>query len=46
MSLPSVHESYVNKTGLPDLAAISGLAEQEAQRRLKQAGYNELPASR
>jgi Ca2+-transporting ATPase len=36
----------VNKTGLPDLAAISGLAEQEAQRRLKQEGSNELPSSR
>jgi P-type Ca2+ transporter type 2C len=46
MSQPSIKEPYVNKTGLPDLAAISGLAEQEAQRRLKQEGYNELPASR
>jgi len=46
MSLPSVHDSSVKKTGLPDLAAISGLAEQEAQRRLKQEGRNELPSSR
>ena len=46
MSLPSVHEPYVNKTGLPDLSAIAGLSEQEARRRLKQEGYNELPASR
>jgi P-type Ca2+ transporter type 2C len=46
MSLPALREQYVNNTGLPDLAAIGGLAEQEAQRRLKQAGYNELPASR
>lgn len=45
MSLPSVHEPHVKKTGLPDLAAISGLAEQEAQRRLKQEGTNELPLS-
>ena len=46
MSLPSVKELYVNNTGLPDLAAIGGLSEQEAQRRLKQEGYNELPSSR
>lgn len=46
MSLASVHDSYVRKTGLPDVAAIGGLAEQEAQRRLKQEGPNELPSSR
>ena len=46
MSLPSVKGPYVNNTGLPDLAAIDGLSEQEAQRRLKQEGYNELPSSR
>jgi len=46
MSLPALREQYVNNTGLPDLAAIGGLSVQEAQRRLKQAGYNELPASR
>jgi len=46
MSLPALREQYVNNTGLPDLAAMGGLSVQEAQRRLKQAGYNELPASR
>jgi Ca2+-transporting ATPase len=46
MSLPALREQYVNNTGLPDLAAIGGLAKQEAQHRLKQEGYNELPASR
>ncbi len=46
MSLPSVREPYVSTAGLPDLAAIGGLSEQEAQRRLKQEGYNELPSSR
>jgi len=46
MSLSLSNEHSLNNTGLPDLAAIGGLAEQEAQRRLKQAGYNELPASR
>src|SRR5215469_55866 len=46
MSLPALREHSVNDTGLPDLAALGGLAEQEAQRRLKQEGYNELPTSR
>jgi P-type Ca2+ transporter type 2C len=46
MSLPTAQGPYVNNTGIPDLAAIRGLSEQEAQYRLKQEGYNELPSSR
>ncbi len=46
MSLLAPKEHFLNNTGIPDLAAISGLAEQEAQRRLKQEGYNELPSTR
>jgi P-type Ca2+ transporter type 2C len=40
------HEHFFNNTSFPDLDTIEGLAEQEAQRRLKQEGYNELPSSR
>ncbi len=46
MSLLTFRGPYVNNTGLPDLDTINGLPEQEAQRRLKQEGYNELPSSR
>ena len=46
MSQASVQPSFVNSTGLPDLAAIGGLSEEEALRRLKHEGFNELPASR
>jgi P-type Ca2+ transporter type 2C len=46
MSLLAPQEQYLNTTGIPDLATIRGLSEQEAQRRLKQEGYNELPSTR
>jgi Ca2+-transporting ATPase len=36
----------LNTTGIPDLAAFRGFPQQEAQRRLKQEGYNELPSTR
>lgn len=38
--------SHQEQTGFPELAAVSGLSEQEAQRRLLHEGYNELPARR
>jgi Ca2+-transporting ATPase len=36
----------LNNTGIPDLAPFRGLPQQEAQRRLRQEGYNELPSTR
>lgn len=46
MSHPLVQQSAVNSTGFPDLTAIGGISEEEAQRRLNQEGFNELPSSR
>ncbi|HET8852376.1 MAG TPA: HAD-IC family P-type ATPase, partial [Ktedonobacteraceae bacterium] len=46
MSLLAPRQPGFINTDLPDLAAISGLSEQEAQRRLKQEGSNELPTTR
>ncbi len=46
MSLSASQKQTLNMTGIPNLAAMAGLSEQEVQRRLKQEGYNELPASR
>lgn len=46
MLLPSAQESSVSNTGLPDLAKIGGLSEEEARRRLKQEGPHELSMSR
>jgi P-type Ca2+ transporter type 2C len=46
MSLLAPQEQSLNTTGIPDLAAIRGLSEQEVQSRFKQEGYNELPAGR
>lgn len=46
MSLLAPQGRPLNVTGFPDLAAISGLSQEEAQHRLKQEGYNELPSSR
>ena len=46
MSLLAPQGRSLNVTGFPDLAAISGLSQEEAQHRLKQEGYNELPSSR
>jgi Ca2+-transporting ATPase len=36
----------VSSTDLPDLASIGGLSEEDARRRLKEEGFNELPTSR
>ena len=46
MSLYAPREHSLNNTGIPDLAQIGGLSQEEAQRRLKQEGYNELPSTR
>jgi len=46
MSHPSIQKTTVSSTELPDLVTIGGLFEEEARRRLKQEGFNELPASR
>ncbi len=46
MSLLAPRQPGFINTDLPNLATISGLSEQEAQRRLKQEGSNELPTTR
>lgn len=46
MSRLAPRDHSLNATDFPDLAMISGLSQEEAQRRLKQEGYNELPSSR
>lgn len=46
MSLLTVQEHTVNTADIPDLAAISGLSQEEAERRLHTEGLNELPSSR
>jgi Ca2+-transporting ATPase len=46
MSHSSVQPPTVSSTDLPDLASIGGLSEEDARRRLKEEGFNELPTSR
>src|SRR5438046_3103583 len=46
MSLLAPQEHFLSASDFPDLATIGGLSQQEALRRTKQEGYNELPSTR
>jgi len=40
------HQRHIEKTNEKDIEAITGLSELEAQKRLKDEGYNELPSQK